>query len=96
MQALINFYHKADIIYKKRGSVSAHLSRRMIVAKYVDGITLLQPVEQVERIERISPYNRNADRNTKQDSSFAAMFQKAKARTTTNQAIMSNGFDVLC
>lgn len=76
---------------------SAHLSRRMIVAKYVDGITLLQPVDQVWRVEKLTPYNRNMQKKNQKSQSFGSLFRRAlNNHTTDNKDKESNGFDVLC
>lgn len=67
----------------------------MIVAKYADGITLLPPVDQVWRIERLSPYKRNANQK-KQQETFASLFRKALKENTTVKNDETNGFNVLC
>jgi len=56
---------------------------------------LLQPIGQVEPIERIRPMNRNAKQDS-QHESFASMFQKATQKHATNKKYSSNGFDALC
>ena len=81
---------------------SAHLSRRMIVAKYVDSMILLQPVGQVCKMEKLTPYNRNMKKRSQKESassfgSFGSLFQKALEKHATNDGYNeSNGFDVLC
>lgn len=75
----------------------------MSVAKYYDGITLMQPVDQVGRIERLSAYNRNnqkKDQNEtksgqKKNDPFEAFFKTATKNVATN-CYTSNGFDVRC
>lgn len=56
---------------------------------------LLQPVEQVEKIERLSPMNRHMQQNSSGES-FASLFKKAAQRHEANQKYNSNTFDKLC
>ena len=72
------------------------MSRRMIVGRsaYFE-FYLLQPIGQVEPIERIRPMNRNAKQGN-QHESFASLFQKATQKHAANKKNNSNGFDVLC
>ena len=56
---------------------------------------LLQPVGQVEPIEKYRPMSRNPNQSSSQES-FASLFQKAAQKHATNKKHNSNGFDVLC
>lgn len=81
---------------------SARLSRRMIVAKYVDSMILLQPVGQVCKMEKLTPYNRNMKKRSQKEpvdsfSAFGSLFRRAlEEHTTNNGNNESNGFDALC
>lgn len=66
------------------------MSRRMIVAVYVEGIPLWSPIHPVDRIERLTPQGRES-RNTNQDeNSFAAILNSIMKKTKQED---SNGFD---
>lgn len=49
----------------------------MIVAIYLEGITLVLPVKPVGRIERLTPQDRRQDQHRQQPSSFASLLEKA-------------------
>ena len=56
---------------------------------------LLQPIGQVEPVEKYRPLKRNT-KQSNQHESFASLFQKATQKHAANQKHNSNGFDVLC
>jgi len=56
---------------------------------------LLQPIGQVERIEKYRPMSRHSKQSSQQES-FASLFQKATKKHAANKEHNSNGFDVLC
>jgi len=56
---------------------------------------LLQPISQVEPVEKYRPMNRNTKQGTQYES-FASLFQKATQKHAANKQHNSNGFDVLC
>ncbi|MBO5523347.1 MAG: hypothetical protein J5986_06680 [Roseburia sp.] len=65
----------------------------MIVAIYVEAITLLQPVTPVTRTKRITPQKRDSHSRSRQDAcSFAAMLE-AMSKVEPEDA--SNGFDAI-
>lgn len=68
----------------------------MIVGKsaYYD-FYLLQPISQVEPIEKMRRMSRNLKQDMGQES-FASLFQKATQKHAANKKHSSNGFDVLC
>ena len=68
----------------------------MIVAKYAENIYLLQPVVQVNRIEKQRPIRRDAQQRNSFNS-FANAFDQAKKKH--EQAMKQsnpNGFDKVC
>lgn len=67
------------------------LSRRMIVAAYVKGITLWSTVTPVSRVERLSRQERESRRSPQEESSFAALFGSMVKSTVRDE---SNGFDL--
>ena len=67
----------------------------MIVARYAENIYLLQPVGQVEPIEKYRSMKRHTKQSNSQES-FTSLFQKAVQKHATNKKHNSNGFDVLC
>lgn len=70
-------------------------SRRMIVARYAENIYLLQPVVEINRIEKHRSLKRDAQ--TKSDNNpFAYVFQKAKERHSQATKQGTNGFDMMC
>lgn len=83
-------------IYQRERQFNTPLSRRMSVAKnaYYE-FYLLQPVGQVEPIEKYRPMKRNSKQSNSQES-FASLFQKATQKHAANKKHNSNGFDVLC
>ena len=56
---------------------------------------LLQPIGQVEPIERNRPLRRNLNQSNEQES-FASLFKKVAQKHAANKKHNSNGFDVLC
>lgn len=58
-------------------------------------LNLLQPVEQVEKIERLRPMNRHTNQNSQQES-FASIFQKVAKKHEANQKYSASTFDRLC
>lgn len=56
---------------------------------------LLQPIGQVDLIEKHRPKSRNSKQKG-QPESFASLFQKATQKHAENKKHGSNGFDVLC
>ena len=65
----------------------------MIVAIYVESISLLQPVSPVTRIKRITPQKRDSNNHTRQEaSSFAALLAAA---SHVEREDASKGFDAI-
>lgn len=62
----------------------------MIVAVYVKGLTILQPVYTVNRIERLTPQERQSRNTGEEANSFASML---KSMTHPKKGNHSNGFE---
>ena len=90
------FSENSDIYTKEERQFNTYFSRRMIVGRsaYCE-FYLLQPIGQVEPVERFKPMNRNTKQSS-QHESFASLFQKATKKHATNKKHSSNGFDALC
>lgn len=57
---------------------------------------LLQPVKEVEAIEKYRPMKRSFHQSSQQDG-FASLFQKARKRHAANkQQSISGSFDAIC
>lgn len=69
-----------------------NLSRRMIVAIYLEGMTLVLPVHPVSRIERLTPQDKRQDRSKYGKHSFAAMLDAMMQAENPEDA---PGFDAL-
>jgi len=67
----------------------------MIVARYADSIYLLQPVVQVNRIEKQRSIKRDSQQKN-ENNPFAFVFQKATERHAQAKKQGSNGFDMTC
>ena len=67
----------------------------MIVARYADSIYLLQPVVQVNRIEKQRSIKRDSQQKS-ENNPFAYVFQKATERHQQAKKQGSNGFDMTC
>ena len=91
-----DFSENFRYIEQKERQFNILLSRRMIVGKsaYYD-FYLLQPIGQVEPVEKYRPLKRNTKQSS-QHESFASLFQKATQKHAASKKHNSNGFDVLC
>ena len=78
-----------------KGTDSSHFSRRMIVARYAQSIYLLQPVVEVNRIEKHRSLKRDSQQKS-ENNPFAFVFQKAMEKHTQAKKQGSNGFDMMC
>ena len=67
----------------------------MIVARYAENIYLLQPVGQVNRIEKQRSIRRDSQQGN-ENNPFAFLFQKAKERHEQAKKQGMNGFDMMC
>lgn len=68
----------------------------MIVAKYAENIYLLQPIVQVNRIEKQRPIRRDAQQRNSFNSFANAFDQAKKKHEQSMKQSNSNGFDKVC
>ena len=69
------------------------MSRRMIVAIYLESISIVTPITPVTRTKRITPQKRDSNNRSRQETcSFAAMLE---SMSKTDLEKTSNGFDAI-
>ena len=68
----------------------------MIVAKYADNIYLLQPVVQINRIEKQRSIRKDAQQNNFSNSFANAFSQAMKQHEQARKQGKPNGFDKVC
>ena len=67
----------------------------MSVAKYAETIYLLQPVGQVNRIEKQRSVKRDSMKKSSRNA-FSSVFQQAAKKHEQAKKQGSNGFDMVC